>query len=532
MKTPSLEDNSIIAWMLKNEIKTESGKKFDFKSHPFWYDVLTDWSPNIVMLKAAQMGGTTALSLKMLWAMKRFGLNTAYTMPTSGDATDFVGSRFNPIIRQNPIIDSWVVDKDSVEQKRIGNYTAYFRGTMTERTALSFPADLLVHDEEDRSNRLIIEQYQSRLQASAFKWQWHLSNPSVPGNGVMKYWKDSDQKHWFINCNHCAHKQFLSWPESIDIERKAYICKKCKGVLTDEARRYGSWHGIKTDVKPEYSGYWFNLMMAPWVTAEEIIKHSKKSPDYFYNYVLGLPYAGSGNKLNEEEFFANVEDKTNDQSDPIIIGVDPGLPIWYVIGNKQGIFYNGHCDDWDHIERLMIRFPKAIVVSDQGGDLTPQRAMREKYPGRFYLCWYNRDKKSLRLIEWGRGKQAGEVRADRNQVIQQVVDELRMGRMPMQGKKEDWWEAWLHFANIYRELEEDAAGNERVVWKRGGPDHLVHAIAYWRIGIDKFQNDGARFVGASNPYLEGLNIKPSYESYNDTMPLPKGEAESKDWRDL
>lgn len=482
MHDPSV--NSILGWMVKYGIKTENGKVFDFKHHPFWLDPLCDWSPNQVMLKAAQMGGTTALSFKLLWAMKRYGLNCAYTMPTADDVKQFVGGRLNAIIRQNPVIDSWIDDKDSVEQKRIGNNIVYFRGTQTERAALSFPSDLNVFDEEDRSNKFIVEQYSSRQQHSTYKWNWHLSNPSVPGNGVSQYWGRSDQKHWFITCSKCNEKQFLSWPDSIDVEQKSFVCKRCHAPIDNEVRRKGAWHGIKTLIQPEFSGYWFNLMMAPWVSAEEIIKlHQTKSADYFYNFVLGLPYAGSGNKLNEHEFFANIDPKVNEQDDPIVIGVDTGLPIWYVVGNKQGFFYHGHCDSMHDIEVLMKRWPKSIVVCDQGGDLTAPRELRERYPGRVYLAYYRQDRRTMQLIEWGRGKEAGKVIIDRNRVIQQLMDEFRAKRLPLNGSKEDWWPVWLHFANMYREVEEDAAGNDRYVWQRSGPDHLCF-IAGTKIRVE------------------------------------------------
>lgn len=526
---------SIIGWLLANQIKTESGKPFDLKHHPFWYDVLCDWSPKIVLLKAAQMGGTTAMAIKLLWAMKRYGLNTAYTMPTADDVKMFVGSRLNPIIRNNPVLLDWVADVDSVEQKRIGNYTANFRGTWTERTALSFPSDLNVHDEEDRSKREIVAQYGSRQQHSLFKWEWRLSNPSTPGNGVSQYWSKSDQKHWFITCEHCGHKQFLSWPDSIDEERKCYVCKKCGQEISDASRLRGRWHGIKTEVQPEYSGYWFNLMMAPWVTAAEILHlHKTKSPDYFSNFVLGMPYAGSGNKLNEDEFFANIQTGVNKQKDPIVIGVDTGLPIWYVIGNKQGIFYHGHCDSMHDIEALMMRFPKSIVVCDQGGDMTAPRELREKHPGRVYLCYYRQDRKTMRLIEWGRDREIGKVVADRNRCIQQLIDELRDKRIPLYGTREDWLEPWLHFANIYRDLEEDASGNERFVWQRSGPDHYVHAMTYWRIGMDKFQNDGARSAGGGMSIDEAFSVNVSYEAdFSGRMRLPGAKKTyAKDWRDI
>ena len=528
--------HSIIAWLLKHNIKTENGKPFDLKTHPFWYDVLCDWSPNIVMLKAAQGGGTTLFLNKALFAIPTFGLNAAYTMPTASDVHDLVSGKFNPIVNQSPYLQSLIKDKDSVEQKRIGDHTMYFRGTWTDRAALSFSSDLNIHDEEDRSKKEVIDQYASRQQHSTYKWNWRFSNPSVPGNGVARFWEKSDKKHWFVTCEKCNEKQYLMWPESIDVARGCYQCTKCKAEISDEARRRGSWHGMKSLEKPEYSGYWFNLMMAGWVPAKEIIKLQRdKSPEYFYNFVLGLPYAGNGNQLDEEEFFQNLTSTKNTQKDPIVIGVDTGLPIWYVIGNKQGIFHQGKCDSMHDIERLMQRFPKAIVVCDQGGDLTAPRELREKYPNRVFLCYYRQDRKTMRLIEWGKGAEHGKVIADRNRVLQQLVDELRDNRIPISGTKDEWWEMWTHFGNIYREVTEDAAGNEKFVWQRSGPDHLVHAMNYWRIGMDKFWNsDGPRFAGGTN-ILQDLNVQQSWENlYDDRMParLPTNDFLEGDWRDV
>lgn len=531
------EQDSILGWILHNQIKTESGGLFDLKAHPFWIEPLCDWSPKQVYLKCAQVGGTTAMSIKLLFAMQKWGLNAIYTMPTADDAKQFVGGRLNPIIRINPALDSLVQDADSVEQKRIGQHLAYFRGTMTDRAALSVPSDLNVHDEEDRSNRTIIDQYASRQQHSAFKWEWRLSNPSTPGNGVDRFWKQSDQKHWFVKCSHCNHQQFLSWPDSIDQDLGIYVCKSCHGELSDDVRRKGRWVPIKYEVKPEYSGYWFNLMMAPWVTAKEVVKLNRtKSPDYFYNFVLGLPYAGAGNKLNESEFWANLREKDeNIYSDPIVIAVDSGLPNWVVIGNKQGVFFHGHYDGWGEINNLMKRFPKAIAICDQGGDLYGQRELQDTFPGRVYLCWFENDKKSMQLIRWGKKKERAAVMADRNRCIQQVIDELRMGRLPIYGTQEDWLEAWQHFANMYKHIERDEnTGAEKFEWRRNGPDHLALCFVYYRIGIAKFETgDGAHSVGGVSAFQEFLQPKlaPTVE-YGGGMKLPTDYQEPKDWRDV
>lgn len=530
------EQDSIIGWILANQIRTESGKPFDLRSHPFFYDVLTDWSPKQVWLKAAQVGGSLAANLKLLYATNKYKINSIYTLPTATDRNDFVSGKTNMLITQNPVLQEMILDKDSVEQKRIGNNTVYFRGADTERAGLSITSDLNVHDEVDRYRYpALLEQYTSRQQFSKFKWEWFFSNPSTPGHGVDALWKRSDMKHWFIKCSYCQKEQFLSWPDSIDKETEQYVCKSCYKPLTEEARRKGRWIPIKYTVKPEYSGYWFNLMMAPWVTASEILKlYRTKSPEYFYNFVLGLPYAGAGNKLNEEEFFANLNDSLDKYDDPIVIGIDPGLPNWYVIGNKSGVFFHGHCDGWEEIHALMKRFPKSIAVCDQGGDLWGPRELRETFKGRVYLCWFRADRKTMRLVEWGKDKNQGAVIADRNRVIQQVIDELRTQRLPIYGNKEDWLECWQHFANMYKEIETDDQGQEKFVWKRQGPDHLALCVTYYRIGMTKFENDdGQRSTGGSLfPEIMGnVQIAPEID-YKGGMRLPPSGMEPQDWREI
>ncbi len=529
------ERDSILGWVLHNQLKTENGKPFDLKTHAFWIDVLCDWSPNIAMLKAAQGGGTTLFLDKALYAIPKFGLNAVYTMPTSSDVQDLVSGKLNPIINNNPFLQELIKDKDSVEQKRIGDHTIYFKGTWTDRAALSFSSDLNIHDEEDRSKLPVVEQYASRQQHSRFKWNWRFSNPSTPGHGVHKYWLMSDQKHWFIRCNNCDKEQFLSWPESIDQELQEYVCKFCRGVLSEDARRKGRWVPIKYDKKPEYSGYWFNLMMAPWVSAEDILKlYRTKSLEYFYNFVLGLPYAGSGNKLNEEEFFANLQPALEHYDDPIVIGIDPGLPNWYVIGNKSGIFFHGHCDGWEEIKALMKRFPKAIAICDQGGDLYGPRELREEFKGRVYLCWFRQDRKTMRLVEWGKGKDQGAVIADRNRCIQQVMDEFRTQRMPIYGNKEDWMQVWEHFSHMYKHTETDEeTGQEKFEWKRSGADHLALCITYWRIGMTKYENDEGKRTTGGMTLNDIVNVRVGPEvDFNGGMRLPPAGKEPVDWRNV
>jgi hypothetical protein len=61
-----------------------------------------------------------------------------------------------------------------------------------------------------------------------------------------------------------------------------------------------------------------------------------------------------------------------------------------------------------------------------------------------------------------------------------------------------------HCLNIYRTVEEDKDGRRKGKWirKEGKPDHLFHAMAYWRIAILKTLEGGGSVV-------DPLDIAPS-----------------------
>lgn len=514
----NLEDVSIHAWLIEHQIKNEKGQPIDFKDHLFLFEPYADLSPRQVYLKAAQVGLSTLEIIKSLYTAAKYGLNIIYTLPTESDVQDFAGGKVNPIISQNPVLKQYVKDRDTVEQKRVGNSVVYYRGTFTQKAAIMVSSDLNIYDEVDASNQRVIEQYSSRLQHSRFKWEWYFSHPSAEGYGVDKVWQLSDQKHWFIICGACKKEQYLSWPQSIDQEKEIYQCKFCKKEISDDMRRKGRWVQKYKD-KP-YSGYWIPLLICPWVPAKEVIeKFYTKGEEYFYNKVLGLPYTGGGNKLTKALLMRNLTDKmiTPLKDERVVIGIDTGKKIHYVCGTAKGLFYYGTSSDYDEIEKLMERWPKAIVVVDQGGDLIGSRKLREKYVGRVFLCTYGSDRKTQELVRWGKQDEHGTVVTDRNRMIQLVVDEFSDVRIPLQGNENDWYDYWLHWNALTRVTEENDRGTMRKVWVRNGDDHWAHATSYWRTGMMRFGGGkGAVITGTPKPFA---NLKPSPELNEDgTMP--------------
>lgn len=559
-----LADHSIHAWIAENGIKNEKGDPIEFRDHLFLFDIYRDRADNIAVMKPAQVGLSTLQVLKNHHDAKREKIDIIYTLPTDGDVNVFVSGKVNRIIANNPCMLADVADKDSIEQKQIGSSYEYFRGTWTKKAAIMITADRLVHDEIDSSKLQVVADFQARTQHSKKKQTHVFSHPSVPRKGVHAYFLASDMKEWFVTCPHCRAEQILTWNTedprrmSVDLVRREFVCKKCRKPLSARDRAVGRWVPRKLAPgapRPKFSGYHISLLMAPWVTAGEIAdKHAdvlagKQTMDFFYNKVLGLPWAGGGNTVDEETILGALTAEQNPYDSRLVVGVDTGVALRYVVGNKHGLVGYGQMKDYvpddtnklaqnETLEYWLAKFPNSVMVVDQGGDIIGSRKLRKKYPGRVFLCHYARDRKTMQLMRWGEKDEAGNVTADRNRMIQLVADEARDKRFKLyNGTRADWHDYWLHWSHIYRVWEEDALGVPRYQWLRDGRDDWVHATVYWRIGVDRFGSSGV-VVGAGiapepNSYMLNADGSVSFnpeEMFKLTGTIIGDDDDENDWR--
>lgn len=559
----------------------------EFVKHVFMREPMNDMSPNQAWLKPPQIGASEAQIVKTLYCAKKKKWDIIYTLPTDTDRNDMAGSKINRIIAQNPILETWTKDHDSVEQKSVGDNIVHYRGTFSQKKAMMVSSNLNVHDEIDASDQSVITQYENRQQANSETRTWYFSHPSLAGFGVDIYWQLSDKKEWFVNCPNCSKDIILAnadhdWKDSIDFDNEMIVCRECHKFLSKEAIMSGEWR--PTDgvcrydpingkdlypgltVTPEgkelkdFSGYHVSQLMCTWISAKNIIAKRNdplKDEQYFYNYVLGLPYVASENKISSKTVLKNVFDEVNQQEGRIIIGVDTGLPIHYTIMNKQGAFYFDKCkpatkncdcglclkykrdihDPYDELEEYLIRWPKAIIIADQGGDLIGIRKLQAKYPGRVYIVFYRKDRKTQETIKWLEGDEDGVVVVDRNRMFQIMVEQLRdTGRIVLNGTIEDW-EPWAkHFDAVYREIKvakntpgKDVASSYGVelIWKRNGADHYCHTLLYALVGMDRFGEEAAIIL--KNKIMEGIptgrvfNINQDWEVDGGIGAIIRGE---------
>lgn len=501
-----MDDISIIDWLLKHDIKNEKGDPIEFTNHLFLYDIYLDQSQYLCVKKPAQVGLSTLEVLKNFYDAYKYKMDIIYTLPTDSDVNIFVGGKVNRIIAQNPILLEYTKDKDSIEQKQVKESMIYFRGTFTAKAAIMTTADRLVHDEKDSSKQDIVKEFEARTQHSKYKQKHVFSHPSTPNSGVDVEWQDSDQKEWFIECPHCQHQQYLSWNTqklenmSIDVDKGIFICKKCKGELSDKDRAIGQWVArVFRDkegniIQKKYSGYHISLLMAPWISAKDIIakhKDPEVTEEFFYNKILGLEYIGGGNKLTHGHIMQNLTSGIimPDDNEIVVIGVDTGLRIDYVMGSKRGLFFQGDTNGYDELDKHMRRWKKAICIIDGGGDLIGSRQFQNRWKGRVFLCFFGGDKKNTDKPSWNDDENI--VNVSRDKWIQVVVDEYRNRLLPLQGSETDWFDYWLDWNNLSRtKIIDPVTGQFKTYkWVRSGRDHRALATVYFRVGMDRFMEN-------------------------------------------
>jgi len=502
--------DSVTEWVLKNKMVTETGKPIEFDNHSFLTQVYNDWTPKQYMCKCSQSGWTTMEIIKALYAAGVRKNSVIYTLPTDNDCKEYVKTKFNMIVEQNPVLKA-LVSGDTMSEKRVGDRYIFFKATFSESAAIMTSSDLNIHDEVDRSNLTTVDQYRSRLDHSKYKGRWLFSNPSTPSAPAYKGWINSCQYHWHIKCSRCNEWQELTWPDSINIEKKEYICLKCKEVLRDEDRARGEWIAKFPDLEGEVHGYWLNHLMCPWKSAKDIIEFEEdSSKDVFYNFCLGLPYKGS-DVTPSRKVIEEITRKRNEapEGSRYFMGVDQGELKHYVLGTEKGVIQIGETKHWEEIENLIEKY-QPVTIIDSLPDLTPPRKLQQKYKRLVYLHSYRPERVGFEaatsLLRWGAGDRHGTVVSDKTRTTDAVLDDMIAGRFLLFIKEDLLYETYIEdWQAFYKEKRVSArTGKEEWVWTHSNTEgHFGNATIYWWIGRT-LANTGMVYTKAKENKEKGL----------------------------
>lgn len=477
---------SILEWITERGIVSEKGEPFDFQDRQFLIDILTDLTPDIVVVACAQVGKSVTFIVKVVFAIKFLLFNVIYTFPTDDDVKEFVASKVNKFIQANRH-EFEGMDSDSIERKEINGRFLFFKGTVSKTAAISTSSDLNVHDEISRSDQNAINTYKSRTKASKYKGRWIFSNPGVERDELDQKWQASDQKEWVVTCPFCEDEHFLTWPDSIDIDKQIYVCKACKRPMSDDTRRNGKW--VKQAPGSKISGYHISHLMCVWISAEEIIEDSQGDPAYFNNFVLGRPYS-PGDLSVSRTTILDIWTPEDLRGDNIYLGVDVGNIKHYVIRSEKGLLKIGRFSAWSELDDI-IRFWKPTAgVIDAMPDNTAARHYVEKYPWMMMSFFQENTSNPQVIVWWGEGDKRGIVYSHRDRVLDRHLTDMVEAKYLIGVVPDKDFQLYIkHYETLRREKVTNNKGIERYIWaSTTGEDHFVFADLYSYLAM---QGNGA-----------------------------------------
>lgn len=539
-------------WMSENTYL--KAKKYSFKDHEYQLAPVDDPARILVMEKCAQMGFTECFFRWMLaFLVKHQGSQGIFTQPTDRDMSNFAKSRADVIMEECPVVRKLGTGGvDSVQLKRIGSSFLNLRGTFGSRAAISVPSDANNYDEVNFSNPRVLNQYKSRLQHSAYKYERYISTPTIPNYGVSELYNRSDKKRLFLKCNHCGEQQTLDWPTSIffkeyntgtiipyheefvetyiekEYEYKPLICcKKCHREV-DRGWQYREWVAEfperNRDADSGISGYHVNQLDATYITALEIMRASDKRLDGykkiedFYNFVLALPYEGGDSvKITEaSKLVATLPLAMPDHGSGCYLGIDLGaschitiLKDFYLPKYRDPVpvviaSYRISKDALEErLPQLIKQYGCLFVVSDAQPYTITVEKIAKAHINRMSVCFFG-GKKSYSV-----SSDFINVTANRTNALDEVTNTIPVGQVLVVSGLPDYDMYWQHLKNLVKVKAEDDDGSEYYEYVKVGDDHYGYSLCYAllarKIFLEQKPSDGTN-VGPVNIIGSAVSI--------------------------
>ena len=482
------------------------GEKLVFSDRHYLEQIYEDQFPDIVYIKAAQMGLSERLLSESVWICEQKGLVVLYVFPASSQLQDFTQARLDPIFQHSTYLNKVYQDSSDgvqkIELKKIGDGYLYFRGSQNQKQIISIDADVVFLDERDRFLEASVPFIDKRTLASKVRWRREASTPTKPGHGIHNSYRDSDQRVWQVKCPDCGLWQEIDFFKTID--HKTYevkcVAEKCDGDL--KRLSDGRWEITKPELTNIRHGYKITGLMNPRITIKAIVDDYYKALnssiseiEQFYNQTLGMPFHMEGQKLSVDD----LDGCKREYSMPIEMkgcyaGADVGSVINIVVSHpysedKSRIVWAGTVNKFfgptDSIEHIMEKFDIKMMVIDKFPETRKVKELIEKFPTRVYAAIYPTKNFTVdNYIMWD--DPVREVKLDRTISLDYLVGEV-------QNQKVEFPKNINFVDNFYDQMcssvrvtiKNERTGATIAKWIEEKPDHYFHAMNYDRIARTK-----------------------------------------------
>ena len=368
-----------------------------------------------------------------LWNCWR-GRLVAYVLPTYNIRNRFVQSRIDKLLTRVPVYRNLAAGKvigfddrtrggkkgkpnaGNRSLKKFGNGSILFLGAGTDNDFVEFTADVMIVDEYDRCKLANIALAADRLRESPYPQYFHISNPTLPNQGIARLYDQSDRRKWHHKCGRCGEHQPIDWFENI--VRRADdgtwqlrdkkgspadgtirpICRRCRKPF-DRTSDGALW--VAENPFEPVRGYHMSRLDVLSDSLAELFKEWVKaqgSPELvraFYTSVLGVPYQFEGTRLSIGALEAVADGPGMDwtggdqyKDHVVTAGIDVGsflhMQISIVARDAEGhpireTRFVGALRSFEEVAEALRRFHVNLAVIDAYPEIHKAQELRDEF---------------------------------------------------------------------------------------------------------------------------------------------------------
>jgi phage terminase large subunit GpA-like protein len=302
----------------------------------------------ITLMWSAQVGKTMLALCAQAFKIGQDPQSQIMMQPSQGDLSTWLETKFNPLVESNDQLQDLIAKpraREGVNNQRMKSYPGgflMFSWSGSPKTMRGRSAPFIVCDETDGYDKSQEGHPVSLLwqRAATFGDRRKLLEISTPtiknASWIEDAYLQGDQRHFYVPCPSCEHRQQLTWSSVIwdedQPETAKYTCTGCGVMWSDGERiaaiRRGEWRS-----SAEFRGhasYHLNELYSCFRKLGDIAQsfiEKKRSGDLqtFVNVSLAETWEESGDSVDQDMLEHRAEDwgdRWPDQVVTVVAGVD------------------------------------------------------------------------------------------------------------------------------------------------------------------------------------------------------------------
>ena len=419
---------SFLDWLLRSDFQVDS-RPFDWDAHKYLVPIYQDESREIVLLKAAQIGATIWLLLRLLWWTTQHTVKAGLYFPTKEGVEKLSKDRLAKLIDQNRELRGKLASGGTLSLKQFGPSSLYLQHIGGTASKDSTPLDVLAFDEVRLVEGRDISQAEERVSHSALQVKYFASTAGVPNSDIHARFLRTDQHHFHTRCG-CPDGVVLSavFPDCIAVTAGGecfYRCPRCGYRIRDPQNGRFVPHNAGAGVR----GYHIHQMLSRYISPRQIWTTFQETDNKqeFYNAKLGVPFVDPKNiGLSPDELDACVTDgiawnrptvRDGLPEGRMCMGIDQMAGFNYVVvlqqtGTQRRLVRLEVIEEDDPFRRcheLMLEDRIDVCVVDAMPNFNDAANLARAFPRKVFLAWWSSSARDM--VQWSdRRRQAGPVK--------------------------------------------------------------------------------------------------------------------------